>query len=368
MKILCQAGEFTNALNKVSRAISSKKTYPILECIKLSAYNDILKLSATDGELSIEKKIKANVFIEGEIAIPYKTFIEYARKFPDGDIEINATDGKKADISFDSNITSFNCMDVEDFPEIKEINKISSLIISAKEFKKLINSIIYAVAIDDARPIYKGCYLELLDKTLTAVALDGYRMSINSLKNDLFKDDFNIIIPARSLNEILRLIEDNEENVTLVINKGQIMINQEHTLIISRLIEGEYISYKSIIPQEFLTEIKISTESFKNAMERASLISRNEKSNIVKFDFEANNMSITAKSDNVGAVNENILVEKTGKDLSISFNAKFISECLNAINEDYIVIKIKSGGIASLFIPLGNPEHINLILPIRNTY
>jgi DNA polymerase-3 subunit beta len=365
MKIVCLGLDFSDAVIKVSKAISTKKNIPILECIKIQAYGSTVKLSATDLELSIEKIIKAEVMIEGEIVVPAKTFAEFVRKVSANELELSSVEGNRLLVTYNENQCYFQCMDVSEYPKINEIEESSSFVIDVKEFKKVIDKTIFAVATEEMRPIFKGCFFELKDKKLTVVALDGYRMSVYHTDKITYENDFSIIIPARSLIEISKLLENDDEKVKIIISDNKMMLNLTHTIIISRLIQGDFIQYSNILPTDFTLTVTVKTSDFRDAMDRVSLISRMDKNNTVKFILNDNIMTINSRSDEVGNVEEKLPVTMKGKEVDICFNSKYITDCLNYIDEEYLNINIKNSGSACTIVPVENENYINLILPIR---
>lgn len=364
MKFICQGTNFAQAVQIVGRAVSSKSDLAILECIKIEAFDNCVKLSGTDSYLSIQKTIPADVLEDGECVVSSKIFCEVVQKFPSVEIELSL-EGSVLYARYSGNVCNFGCKKVEDFPEIEIVKKEKELEISVGELKKLISKTIFAVANEDGRPMLKGCCLHTRGDELVAVALDGHRMSV--VKTNSFKTDseFKIIIPTRSLNEFIKLLEKDEEKVTLIISESKVMINFAGCTIISQLIKGDFVVYDNIIPKEFNNEIKIHKNAFKEALGRILLISKADKNNIVKFNIGKEIMSLTAKGENVSEIDEKIVVVNSGNDIEIAFNAKFIMDIINVTDEDYINLYIKNINSACVVRPVGNDNMLNLILPLK---
>lgn len=367
MKFICSGTDLSSAINKVSKAITVKKVTPILESVKISAYGDEIKICATDLELAIIKIIKGEILVEGEILLPKKGNSEFASNLPDIDIVVSTDNNQIIYNYFESECRLF-CQEAREYPPIDNIKADKTFSLNSKELKKAINSVIYAVSIEDSRPVYRGCNIIIEENIATFVALDGYRMSVIKEIPVQANCDMNIIVPARTLNEISKTIDNLDENIELVISDNKIMLNLGHIVIIGRLINGDFTNYKNIIPSEVFTKVTCNVKQLKEVIDRVNFISRNEKFNSIRFDINNDSMSLTAKSDTVGNIEEKLTIEKEGKDNSIQFNAKYLIDCINNSNAEYITINIKNNVNACTIIPTDKLNHISLILPIRPTF
>ena len=212
MKLICQGNELSDALAKVVKALPIKRNNPILDGVKLTALGDTLTIFATDLELAIEKKINAQVLIEGEIVVPGKLFADYAKKIEEEQVELDGTDSSKLVIKYLDSELQIKCMSADEYPVFKEVDTQNSFIILKKEFKDIISKVIFNVAVDEARPSLRGVCLNVKDEEVEAVASDGYRLALAKaqIKNNGVID--KIIVPAKSMNELARLIDDGEES------------------------------------------------------------------------------------------------------------------------------------------------------------
>lgn len=363
MKIRCSGTELSDAVSKVSRALPVKKNNPILEGIKLVAKGDTLTLFATDLELSIEKKINAEVLLEGEIVVPGKLFAEYTKKIEEEEIELDGTiDGKLKICYLDSEV-SLNCYEAEEFPILKEVSNDNSFIIQKKKFKELINSISFSVAVEDARPSLKGCCFNIDGNILEGVASDGYRLALCKVPIENKGITEKIVIPVRSLNEASRLLDDEDEAMTVYVEKNYMLIDLFHTKIVTRMITEEYINYERIIPLEFSTEIKVEKKHFENAIDRVFVISKNEKKCYVRMEIKEDNVYLKAEST-VGEVNEKLPISMKGKDILIAFNAKYIADSMKSITDQFISFNFTTNTAPGI-IKGENDNWLYLILPLR---
>ena len=364
MKLICDGLDLSDAVAKVIKATSQKTTNPILEGIKLVAENDCLTLSATDLELSIEKKIKAEIFIEGETVVPGKFFGEYIKKLTNEQIELSTTDNNMLAIKYTDSAGTIQCLNAQEFPTIKSLVDAEYFEIASKDLKQLILKTVFSVAVDDSRPILKGVLFEITDGKIKAIALDGYRLALvnKELKNNTAQ--FSCIVPARSLNEISKLLEDSEDSLKVQVQKNYLMVEVNETKIITRLLDGDFINYNQIIPAAFTTSVTINKAQLEDALDRASLLSRIDKNNLVKFDIGDKLMKLSSKSD-IGDIKENITIALNGNDLTIAFNARYFTEAMRIITYEFIKLNFTTPRAPCIINSANTNEFIYLILPVR---
>ena len=363
MYFKCDGLDLSEAVNKALKATSSKTTAPILEGIKLSAKNDCLVLSATDLELSIEKTIKAEVISEGETVVPGKLFSEYLRKLTNEQISFELNEKNQLKISYTDSVGFIQCMEVVEFPEIKGIDKEDHFEISKSALKSLINKVLFAVAVDDSRPILKGIKFEIIDNEIKLVALDGYRLSIASKKVENSTSDFTFVVPGRSLSEISKMLE-GDETVKVYIHSNNLMLDMGDTVVITRLLEGQFINYKQILSDNFTTTVTINKSQLEDAIERASILSKVDKNNLVKFDIKENVLTLTSDSE-IGNVKENITVAMKGSDIAIAFNSKYFTDCLRVVEDEFIKMNFTNSILPCIITPSESDGYLFLILPVR---
>ena len=364
MKFRCDGLELSEAISVVSKAITNKTTSQILEGIKIVCSNDKLILSATDLEMSIEKTIRAEVEIEGETVVPGRLFGEYIKKLTNQQIECELNEKNQLRIVYTDSEGCLQCMEISEFPQIKELEKDNYFEIGKEDFKNLISNVYYAVAQDDSRPILKGVLIETTANTIKAVAVDGCRLSISNKTLISSTKDFSIIIPGKNLNEIVRMM-DNEGNIKVYVHSNNIMVDLGDTIIINRLIDGQFINYRQIVPKDFSTVVTINKEQLEDAIDRASVLSRIDKNNLVKFDIREKNLMLTSNSE-IGNTKENITVGVKGNDLNISFNSKYFSDCLKVVDDAYVKISFNSQIQPCVVTPCEGEDFVFLILPVKS--
>lgn len=363
MKFRCDGLELSEAISTVSKAISSKTTSQILEGIKMVCENDLLILTATDLEMSVEKRIRAEVDSRGETVVPGRLFGEYIKKLTNEQIECELNEKNQLKISYTDSEGCLQCMEISEFPAIKEVNKDNFFEITKEDFKALINNVFYAVAQDDSRPILKGILLETNQNTIKAVAVDGCRLSISNKSLVMSTTDFKIIVPGRNLNEIVKMM-NGDDNVKIYVHSNNIMVDLGDTIVINRLIDGQFINYRQIVPKDFSTIVTINKEQLEDAIDRASVLSRIDKNNLVKFDIKEKNLMLTSNSE-IGNTRENITVGVKGNDLNISFNSKYFSDCLRVIDNPYVKMNFNSQIQPCVITPCEGNDFLFLILPVK---
>lgn len=365
MQIVCDGLDLCDAVITVSRAINPKATNPILEGIKIVASDDELTLSATDLELSIEKKIKAEVKEEGETVVPGRFFGELIKKLTSEQIELRLVENNTLKIKYTDSETIVQCLPVYEFPNLKKIEGGNFFALEKRALKNLITKTVFSVAADDTRPVLTGCLLEVNGDTIKTVALDGYRMAVYTEKIKDGTVSSSVVVPARSLNEIAKLLDDSEDQIDIYFQDNFIMCDLNGCIITTRLLEGEFINYKQIISPSFETNIKINRRQLEGALERASLLSKIGQNNLVQFDIQDSNLCITSRSE-IGNIRENLSILHEGKELIIAFNARYFMEALKTINDEFVMVKFNQSQNPCVICPCEQTEkYLYLILPVR---
>ena len=365
MKLICDGLDLADAVLKVIKATATKTTNPILEGIKLVAEGECLKLSATDLELMIETTITADVKIEGVVVVPGKFFSEYVRKLTNEQITIESCENNQLKLSYTDSEGYMQCLNADEFPNIQKISNEQYFEIDKKNFVDAINKTIFSVSLDDSRPLFKGCNFEVEDDALTVVALDGYRMSVVKKRISYSTNKTSFVVPAKSLSEITKVIDDKDENIKVYYQKQFVMIEQDGAVIISRLLDGEFINYRNLITQaDFTTIATVNKKQLEDALDRTSLLARVEKNNIAKFEIKDKNLGILSNSE-IGNIHENVTISLNGADLVTAFNSRYFIECMKVINDEFINLNFTTAIAPCIVKPCAGDEFLFLILPVR---
>ena len=365
MKLICEGLDLSDAVLKVIKATASRTTNPILEGIKLKASEDVLYLSATDLEISIEKSIPADVKIPGEVVVPGKFFSEFIKKLTNEKIELTLEDNNNLKIKYTESEGVVACYNADEYPGFKKIDTSSYFGITKNKFRNLINKSIFSVAVDDSRPILKGCLLEVHTDYINSVSSDGYRLSLVKQNVAFSNVETSVVVPDKSLREISKLLDDSEDIINVYVQKNYIMVDLGDTMVISRLLEGEFLNYNQIIsattPE---TVITVNKKQFEDSLERASLLSKIGQNNLVKFDMSEKTLCLTSNSE-IGNIKENIGINLTGKDLVIAFNARYFMEAFRVNEDEFVKISFNSPTAPCIITATDREEFLYLILPVR---
>ncbi len=368
MKVICQQQQLAKALNTVTKAITTRTTIPILKGILLEASIDnILKIAASDLDLSIEKKIITSVIEEGSIVVSSRLFVDIIRKLPNEDIEIEVFENNNVKITCLASEFMIIGQSAEEFPNIGEIKEENKISIDKDIFKDMIKRTSFSASIDESKGIIVGVLIEIEKETLTMVALDGFRMAVNK---EYMKSEENrkIIIAARILNEINKILneEEKEKEISLILDEKKAVIYLSDTRIVLRLLEGDFIKYKDIIPKDYKSRIKLHRADFLDSIERASLLAKEGKNNLIKISITDNKMTITSRSEE-GNVKEEVFIEKEGENLDIGFNSKYLLDVLKTISDEEMSMEFNTSVSPCLIRPVTGNHFDYLILPVRIT-
>ncbi|NLZ34349.1 MAG: DNA polymerase III subunit beta [Clostridiales bacterium] len=363
MKFSCEKHKLQEGISISNKAITGKTTMPILEGIYIKAFKNNLTLIGSDMDLSIETSVEADVIEEGTIVVDSKIFSEIIRKLPNSDVYIETLDNDIIQITCEKSIFNLVYMKAEDYPSLPEIKENISVEVPQDILKSMIRGTSFAVAQDETRPILQGILFEIKDKKLNLVALDGYRMAVRSeyLGSD---DNIDVVIPGKTLNEVAKILEDAENLVKITFTDNHILFNLDKTKIVSRLLEGKFVNYVSLLPQEHKILVEVNRHDLQNCIERASLMSKDSNSNLIKLDFNEDNVIITSNSQ-LGKVREELNINLQGEELQIAFNSRYILDVLKNIDENEIYMEMTSSVSPCIIRCKSNDNSRYLVLPVR---
>ena len=367
MKFTCNQQTLAKALNTVSKAVSSRTTIPILKGIMIKATEEgTLILTASDLEISIKKEIRADVQEPGAIVVMAKLFGDIIRKLPNEEILISCDES--GTVLIKTSYSEFNVVSfpTDEFPEIGNKEEGSeSITIDREIFREMIRKTAFAASVDESKGVLTGILTEIDEEYIKMVSLDGFRLAL--VKENMKSASPNkFIIAAKVMNEISKIISEDEENsdINIMLGEKREVINVGNNEIIIRRMEGEFIKYNDILPKENTTNVIVSKEMLLESIERASLLSREGKNNLIKMIIKNDLMTITSRSEE-GNVKEEIIVEKTGNDLEIGFNSKFVLDVLKVIDDEQVSLNFKTGVSPCVVKPVEGDCYEYLILPVR---
>ena len=364
MKIICSKANLLKGVNIVSKAVPTRTTMAILECILIDASAGEIKLTANDMEIGIETIIDGDIIERGIIALDAKIFSEIVRKLPDNDVTI------ETDATFKTVITcekaKFNIIGKsgEDFSYIPVIPRNEPVVISQFTLKEVIRQTIFSIADNDNNKLMTGELFEINDNRLKVVSLDGHRISIRNIELKESYEHKKVVVPGKTLMEISKIIPGSvEDDVQIFITDNHIIFEFERTTVVSRLIEGEYFRIDQMLSTDYETKIVINKRELLDCIDRATLLIKEGDKKPIIMNVTDGNMELKINSF-VGSMNEDIEIDKEGRDILIGFNPKFFIDALRVIDEERITLYMVNPK-APCFIRDDNESFIYLILPVN---
>lgn len=364
MKIICSKSILAKGVSIVSKAVPSKTTMPILECILIDASTNVIKLTANDMELGIETIIEGEIAEEGIVAINAKIFSEIVRKLPDSEITIHTDDQNQTLITCEKAKFNIASQSGEDFSYLPAIEKEDSISISEFTLKEAIRQTIFSIADNDTNRMMTGELFQIEENILKVVSLDGHRISIRKIE---LKDSYEpkkVIVPGKTLMEISRIISgEADKNVDIFFTKNHIVFEFDKTVVVSRLIEGEYFRIDQMLSSDYETKIKVNKKELLDCIDRATLLIKEGDKKPIIIHIVDESMELKIKSQ-IGTMDEEIFITKEGKDLMIGFNPKFLIDALRVIDDEEVDLYFMNAK-APCFIKDENQSYIYLILPVN---
>ena len=364
MKIICSKASLVKGVNIVSKAVPSKTTMPILECILIDATTDIIKFTANDMELGIETVVDGVIAKKGVVAIDAKIFSEIVRKLPDNEVTIETDENLQTTITCEKAKFSISSKSGEDFSYIPYVEKTETITLSQFTLKEIIRQTIFSIADNDSNKLMTGELFQIEDNMLKVVSLDGHRISIR--KTEL-KDSYNprkVVVPGKTLVEVSKILPgEADKDVLISFTGNHIVFEFDNTVVVSRLIEGEYFRIEQMLSRDYETKVKINKKELLSCIDRATLLVKEGDKKPIIINIMDEVMELRIKSQ-IGSMNEEIVISKEGKDLLIGFNPKFLIDALRVIDDEEVTLYLMNPK-APCFIKDENETYIYLILPVN---
>lgn len=362
MKFMIDSKELTAGVLSVIKALPTRTAMPILEGILVEASAAGVKLKCSDLMLQKECTLPATVEEEGFAILPGKFFAEIVRKLPDAvaDVCLNA---KSVDISCGRAKSSIQCIESTDaFPDMRFDGDSFVVKLKSVDCRDMIAQTVFATAQDDSKPILTGVLIELKD-SITMVATDAYQFAMRSIPLSEPVEERALVIPGKSLSEIGRMMDETDEIISLTFTKTHVCVDVGSSRLVARLLDGDYIKYRQILPKEHKTRVLINRAELMESIDRAQLMAREGSNNIV-MRFHGKTLSISANSF-VGKTNEEMEVQINGEDIDIAFNPRFCMNILKCIEDENIYMDFTTGISPCVIRPSQGEGYYYLIVPVR---
>lgn len=364
MKLICSKANLLKGVNIVSKAVPSKTTMPILECILIDASTNEIKLTANDMELGIETKIEGEIIQKGIIAVEAKVFLEIVRRLPENDVTIESGSGYQISITCEKAHFNISGKSGEDFSYLPYVEKSDFISLSQFTLKEVIRQTIFSIADNDSNKLMTGELFEVHENELKVVSLDGHRISIRKIELKENYPDRKVVVPGKSLQEISKILSgETEDEVRIFFTGNHIVFEFDTTTVVSRLIEGEYFKINQMLSSDYETKFVINKKEFLNCIDRATLLVKEGDKKPIILRITENNMEININSK-LGSMKEDIDIDKEGKDILIGFNPKFLIDALRVIDDENVTIYMVNPK-APCYIRDEEQQYIYLILPVN---
>lgn len=363
MKLVCSKSNLLNGVQIVSRAVPNKTTMSILECILIDASNGIITLTANDMDLGIETVIEGDILENGIIALDAKIFLEIVRKLPDNFIRIETDSSFRTVITCEKAKFTIAGKSGEDFSYLPAVEREESIVISQFSLKEMVRQTIFSISDNDSNKLMTGELFEINGDEMRLVSSDGHRISIRKLQLRESYSPKKVVVPGKTLNEVSKILSgESDSDLNIYFTSKHIVFEFDNTVVVSRLIEGEYFSIDRMLSGDYETKVRINKKVFLECIDRATLLTREGDRKPIVINISDDGMILRIDSA-LGSMNEDIEIEKQGKDLMIGFNPKFLIDALRVIDDEEVDLYMVNPK-APCFIKNEEESYIYLILPV----
>ncbi|WP_282141047.1 DNA polymerase III subunit beta [Cytobacillus oceanisediminis] len=376
MRFIIQRDRLVQSVQDVMKAVTSRTTIPILTGIKIVASEEGVTLTGSDSDISIEsfipKEEAGDEIVEikqaGAIVLQAKFFSEIVKKLPTDTVEISVENHLQTVIRSGKSEFNLNGLDAEEYPHLPQIEEENVFKIPTDLLKAMVRQTVFAVSTSETRPILTGVNWKVENGTLTCIATDSHRLALRKAQIETnASESYNVVIPGKSLSELSKILDDNNDLIDIVITENQVLFKAEHLLFFSRLLEGNYPDTSRLIPSDSKTDVIVNTKEFLQAIDRASLLAKEGRNNVVKLStIDDGVIEISSNTPEIGKVVEEVQSKSVeGEELKISFSAKFMMDALKALEGSEITISFTGAMRPFIIKPLNDESILQLILPVR---
>ena len=366
MKLVFSKSDLNKAVGIVMKAVPTRTTMNILECILIDATTNVIKFTGNDMELGIETIVEGEIIEKGKVAIDAKLFSEIVRKLPDSEITITTDANYTSLITCEKSKFNIAGKSGDDFSYLPIIEKDKMITISQFNLREVINQTIFSTAPNDNNKMMTGELFEVSDNVLKVVGLDGHRISIRKIQLKNSYSPKKVVVPGKTLNEVSKILPgDADSDVTISFTEKHIVFEFDKTVVVSRLIEGEYFKIDQMLSSDYETKVRVNKKEFLSCIDRATLLVKEGDKKPIIVNITDSGMELKINSA-LGSMNEEIDIQKQGKDLMIGFNPKFLIDALRVIDDEEVDLYMVNPK-APCFIKNAEESYIYLILPVNFT-
>jgi DNA polymerase-3 subunit beta len=364
MKINTTKEKLLHGVQMVQRAVSPKNPLPILSGIMFKAENDTLKMTATDLEIGIGCNIPVTTIEPGSVVIPARYITDIVRKLPDVPIDL-ATDTTNNTVllKYSTSEVRLHSLNAEEFPSFPSVEDDVCIDIATSTLKEMLRQVLFATSNDENRPVFTGVLFEIKNNVLSLVTTDTHRLAVRKLKLGTDLPDTKVIIPGRTLSELVRIMGNNDETVKITLGGNQALFSLKDTVLVSRLIEGQFPAYDQVVPQNFKARLRVKVKEMQESTERAALLTTSGKQTI-KLSTQQDLIFITANTE-IGGIHEEVNAYLEGEPMQIAFNAGYLTDVLRAVGKEEIHFELNGPLSPGVIKPVDGDDYLTLILPVR---
>ena len=364
MKLVCSKSNLLKSVNIVLKAIPGKTTMPILECILIDASTNNIKFTANDMELGIETIVDGTILEKGIVAIDAKIFSDIIRKLPDNDVTIETDGNLTTTITCEKATFSISGQSGEEFSYLPYVERDNHIVVSQFTLKEVIRQTIFSIAANENNKMMTGELFEVKGDMLRVVSLDGHRISIRKIELKEEYSDIKVVVPGKTLIEISKILSgETEDEVSIFFTKNHIVFEFDDTVVVSRLIEGEYFRIDQMLSSDYETKIQVNKKELLDCIDRATLLVKESDKKPIILSITDDNIELKIQSQ-IGSMDEEIDINKEGKDIMIGFNPRFLIDALRVIDDETVDIYLMNPK-APCFIRDEQQSYIYLILPVN---
>ena len=364
MKFTCNTSILADACNIVQRGVPQKSTIPATEGIFLKAKNSTLTLTGYDLEVGITTSINCSTESEGNIVLNARLLCDILRRLPSAAVTITVDAHNLCKISSGDAEFSLVGIPANDYPELPTVSGGIPFAIKQKTLREMVKQTIFAVAVQEHKPVHKGIKFEVESNNLRLISCDGFRLAIRNEVIEYSGEDMTFVVPAKTLSEVVKLADDDDANITFSIGKKFIHFEIGNYKIISRLLEGEFFNYKNAIPAESSTKARVNVKLILDSVERTSLLITSKIKSPIRCVFDDNTIKVSSATA-LGAANDKISAAIEGKRVEIGFNNTYLTDCLKTVDADEVNIELSSPVSPIIIRPVEGDSFIFLIIPMR---
>lgn len=364
MKVICSRKDLFEGVQTAARAVSSRSSLPILGHLLIRTQEGKIRLAATDLEIGVECSTPANVEEEGSLTAPARVFTEILSTLPDGDVVLSVDEGNRVTIKCGTSDYQILGLPPEEFPMLPEVKDEVSFKIDPGALKSAIQKTIFAVSQDESRASLTGVLLMIEEESVRLVSTDTHRLCMADCPITEVKGEASAIIPGRALGELQRVVEHTEEPVTVNVSPSQILFHIDDTVLITRLIEGQFPNFQKVIPQEHTKNLIVPTEQLQQAARRAAIVARDDSNRIVIRTADSK-LTVTAESSTVGRAYEEVDVVREGEDVEMAFSSKYLLDFLGVIETEAIEMLLSGNLSPALLKPQDNESYHYVLMPMQ---